>query len=89
MNSWNCKLVFLCFFAPKIHLNNDIMSTNFDSEKVDQDEFFYHKDILHSSQNDPNITHTKNHIWVWSQFIQRYDLKFCVVAYELLLVMSF
>jgi hypothetical protein len=26
---------------------NDIISGNFDSEKVDQDGIFYHKDILH------------------------------------------
>ena len=27
---------------------NDIISGNFDSEKVDQDGIFYYKDILHS-----------------------------------------
>ena len=27
--------------------SSDIMSGNFDSEKVDQDEVFYYKDILH------------------------------------------
>jgi hypothetical protein len=26
---------------------NDIISGNFDSEKVDQDEIFYYKNILH------------------------------------------
>jgi hypothetical protein len=26
---------------------NDIISANFDSEKVDQDGIFYYKDILH------------------------------------------
>jgi hypothetical protein len=41
----NCKLVFLCFFYQK--LPNDIISRNFDSEKVDQDEVFYYKDTLH------------------------------------------
>ena len=42
----------------------DIISGNFDSEKVDQDEVFYYIKIHYiSSQNDPNITHTKNYIW--------------------------
>ena len=44
-----------------------IISGKFDSDKVDQDEVFYYKDILHSflESNDPNITHTKNYIWVF------------------------
>jgi hypothetical protein len=43
---------------------NDIISGNFDSEKVDQDGIFYYKDISHFFfYNDPNITHTQNHIW--------------------------
>jgi hypothetical protein len=41
----------------------------FDSEKVDQNEVFHYKDIYYiSSQNDPNITHTKNYIWGKSHF---------------------
>jgi hypothetical protein len=35
---------FPLFFVPKIHLMVDLISGNFDSEKVDQDEFFYYKD---------------------------------------------
>jgi hypothetical protein len=57
-----CKFVFLSF-VPK-NLSNDIISGIFDCKKVDQD-LFYHKDIYMyyiSSQNDPNITHTKNHL---------------------------
>jgi hypothetical protein len=42
---------------------NDIVSGNFDSEKVDQYGIFYYTDILISSSSDPNITHTKSHIW--------------------------
>jgi hypothetical protein len=30
-----------------VHSPNDIISGNFDSEKVDQDGIFYYKDILH------------------------------------------
>jgi hypothetical protein len=41
---------------------DDIISGNSDSEKVDQDQVSYHKDILHSSLNDPNITHAKIYI---------------------------
>jgi hypothetical protein len=42
---------------------DDIISWNFDSEKVDQDQVSYYKDILHSSLNDPSIiTHTKIYI---------------------------
>ena len=49
---------------------NDVISANFDSEKVDQDGIFYCKDTVHyiSSSNDPNITHTKNHICGQSHF---------------------
>jgi hypothetical protein len=36
---------FLCFFTK--NSPNDIISGNFDSEKVDQDEVFYYKDTLH------------------------------------------
>ena len=42
---------------------NDIISANFDSEKVDQDGIFIIKIYYISSSNDPNITHTKNHTW--------------------------
>jgi hypothetical protein len=41
---------------------NDIISVNFDSEKVDQDGIFIIKIYNISSSNDPIITHTKNHI---------------------------
>ena len=37
----------------------DIISGNFDSEKVGQEGFYYRENI---SLNDTNITHTKNHI---------------------------
>jgi hypothetical protein len=36
----------LLFFCTKIS-PDDIISINFDSEKVDQDEVFYYKDTLH------------------------------------------
>jgi hypothetical protein len=43
---------------------NDIISGNFDSEKVDQDGISFIVKIFYiSSSNDPNITHTKNYIW--------------------------
>jgi hypothetical protein len=41
------QISFPLFFVPKIRLINDIISGNFDREKVDQDEVFYYKDILH------------------------------------------
>jgi hypothetical protein len=41
---------------------NDIISRNFDSEKVDQIGIFIVKIYYISSSNDSNITHTKNHI---------------------------
>jgi pyoverdine/dityrosine biosynthesis protein Dit1 len=41
---------------------DDIISGNSDSEKVDQDQVSYYKDILHSSMNDPNITHATIYI---------------------------
>ena len=47
---------------------NDIISGNFDSEKVDQDGIFIIKIYYISSSNDPNITHTKNHIRGTSTF---------------------
>ena len=34
------QISFPLFFVPKIHLYNDSISGNFDSEKVDQEGFF-------------------------------------------------
>jgi hypothetical protein len=42
MSLGELQINFPLFFVPKIHLN-DIISTNFDSEKVDQDEVFYYR----------------------------------------------
>jgi hypothetical protein len=43
---------------------NDIISGNFDSEKVDQDGIFYYKDILHFFFEWPKYyTYKKNHTW--------------------------
>ena len=45
---------------------NDIISANFDSEKVDQDGIFIIKIYYISSSNDPKNTH--NHIWGQTHF---------------------
>jgi hypothetical protein len=43
---------------------NDIISGNFDSEKVDQDGIFYYKEILHFFFELPKYyTYKKNHTW--------------------------
>ena len=42
---------------------NDIISPKFDSEKLIKMGFFIIKIYYISSSNDPNIAHTKNHIW--------------------------
>jgi hypothetical protein len=64
MSLGELQISFPLFFFTK-NSTNDIISGNFDSEKVDQDEVFYYKDTFHfiSFQNDPNITHTKNYIF--------------------------
>jgi hypothetical protein len=42
---------------------NDIISGNFDSEKVDQDGIFYYKDILHFFFEWPKYyTYKKSHL---------------------------
>jgi hypothetical protein len=63
MSLGELQISFPLFFCIK-NSPNDLISGNFDSEKVDQDEVFYTIKIYYiSSSNDPNITHTKNHIW--------------------------
>jgi hypothetical protein len=42
--------------------SDDIISENFDSEKLIKMRFFTIKIHYIFSQDDPNITHTKNHI---------------------------
>ena len=42
---------------------NDIISVNFDSEKVDQDKIFYYKDILHFFFESPKYyTYQKSYL---------------------------
>jgi hypothetical protein len=44
---------------------NDIISGNFDSEKVDQDGIFYYKDILHFFFESPKCdTYQKSYWWL-------------------------
>jgi hypothetical protein len=48
MSLGELQISFPLFFVPKIHFCFLYQkSWNFDSEKVDQDEVFYYKDILH------------------------------------------
>jgi hypothetical protein len=46
MSLCGLQISFPLFFVPNIHLMTSYPET-FDSEKVDQDEVFYYKDILH------------------------------------------
>jgi hypothetical protein len=57
----NCNLVLLCFLYQKFTKWHHIW--NFDSEKFNQEEVLTIKIHYISSQNNPNITHTKNYIW--------------------------
>ena len=56
------QISFPLFFHCTKNSPNENISRNFGSEKVDQDEVFAIKIHCISSQNDPNITHTKNYI---------------------------
>jgi hypothetical protein len=42
--------------------SNDIISGNFDSEKVDQDGIFYYKDILHFFEWSKYYTNQKSYL---------------------------
>jgi hypothetical protein len=46
MSLGELQISFPLFFCIK-NPPNDLISRNFDSEKIDQDEVFYYKDILH------------------------------------------
>jgi hypothetical protein len=46
MSLGELQITFPLFLCTN-NLPNDIISGNFDSEKVDQDEVFYYKNILH------------------------------------------
>jgi hypothetical protein len=46
MSLGELQISFPLFFCTK-NSPNDLISRNFDSEKIDQDEVFYYKDILH------------------------------------------
>jgi hypothetical protein len=67
MSLGELQISFPLFFVPKIHLMTSYLET-LRVKKLIKMRFFTIKIYYISSQNDPNITHTKNYIWGKSHF---------------------
>jgi hypothetical protein len=62
MSLGELQISFPLFFVPKIHVMTSYLET-LTVKKLIKIGFFIIKIYYISSQNDPNITHTKNRIW--------------------------